>query len=209
MGECIRVSIVDDDSVVRSSLRLMIDRLPRYQVVSSHGSADDALSVLPGISPDVVLLDIRMPGLSGIECARLLRQSLPELRIVMVTAHLDDNLIADAFRFGAVGYVTKPFEPKTIADALEHARQGSIHVEGQVSERFLAWMRGRRGGAVPLLSEREVEVLQFVREGLSDKEIAVRLGLSEATVKSHLRSILAKLKVTSRSGAVAAYFGGY
>jgi len=206
MGKRIRVSIVDDDAVVRTSLRLIIENLPEYELVSSHGSADDALGVLPSLAPAIVLLDVRMPGLSGIECARRLQLQLPEVKIVIITAHLEDALIADAFKAGAVGYLIKPFSPKEIGDALDHVRRGIIHLEGPVAARFSAWMRQRNSRPLVLLSEREVEVLTCVKRGLSDKEIAALLFVSPATIKSHLRKILEKLKVTSRSGAVSAYF---
>lgn len=184
----------------------MVEHLPGYQVVSSHGSTDDALSVLPGATPEIVLLDIRMPGLSGIECARRLKQKMLDLKIIMVTAYLEDALIAEAFRAGAIGYVVKPFAPDVVASALRNAHLGVIHLEGPVSERFSAWMRERRARPLAVLSEREVEVLSLVKRGLSDKEIASRLSVGETTVKSHIRKILGKLKVTSRSGAVSEYF---
>lgn len=206
MNEPTRVSIVDDDSVVRSSLRLMIGRLDNYQLVSSHASADDALELLPGLAPAIVLLDVRMPGMSGITCARRLQLTLPDVRIVMVTAYVEDALIADAFGAGAIGYITKPFRPEKIAQALEHARQGVIHLEGLVSERFSAWMRERSTRPLTVLSERELAVLSRVRRGCSDKEIAHELSVSESTVKGHIRRILSKLKVNSRSAAVSVYF---
>lgn len=209
MGEPVRVSIVDDDSVVRSSLRLIIDRLPGYQLVSSHDSSADALSVLPGIAPAIVLLDIRMPGQSGIECARQLTRKLPGIKLVMVTAYLEDALIADAFRAGAIGYIVKPFKPKTIAAALDHAYRGVIHLEGAVSERFASWLRDRRLKPLPQLTEREIEVLGCVRQGFSDKEIAGQLSLRETTVKGYIRKILGKLNVSSRSGAVSTYFNSF
>jgi DNA-binding NarL/FixJ family response regulator len=206
MGDGIRVSIVDDDALVRLSLRVIIERLSRYELVSTHDSALDALSVLPGMKPDIVLLDIRMPGMSGIECARQLIQKLPSAKLMMVTAYLEEALIAEAFRAGAIGYVLKPFTPETIGNALDCAERGVIHLEGVVSERFSAWLRARRSAGSPELSEREVEVLECVRQGMSDKEIAARLSLSEHTVKSHVRKILGKLKTSSRSGAVSIYF---
>lgn len=206
MPERTRVSIVDDDNVVRTTLRLMIGRLDGFQVVSSHAAAGDALEVLPGLAPEIVLLDIRMPGMSGIECARQLKARLPDVRMVMVTAYIEDALIADAFHAGAIGYVVKPFRPAVIEQALLHARQGAIHLEGVVSERFSGWMRERRISSLARLSERELAVLSQVKVGLSDKEIAQHLAVSESTVKSHVRRILSKLGATSRSGAVSKYF---
>jgi DNA-binding NarL/FixJ family response regulator len=201
-----RVSIVDDDSVVRSTLKLMVGQLDDYEVVSVHATADDALGVVPALAPGIVLLDIRMPGMSGIECARRLTRVLPDVRIVMVTAHLEESLVADAFRAGAIGYLIKPFHRDGIVQALNHAREGVIHLDGAVSKRFSAWMRERRANPSTRLSDREVEILARVRRGLSDKEIAHQMNVSESTVKSHIRKILAKLKVNSRSGAISAYF---
>lgn len=207
MDDRIRVSVVDDDAVVRSALRLMIANDPGYQVVSIHDSTADALSVIPKVLPAIVLLDIRMPGESGIECARKLMQRLPGLKLVMVTAYLEENLIAEAFQAGAIGYLLKPFNPVAVASALDHARLGVIHLEGAVSERFAAWLRDRRVNPATRLSDREVEVLGGVRRGLTDKEIASQLLLSESTIKTYIRKIFQKLGVSSRSGAVSSYFG--
>jgi len=206
MHQRTRVSIVDDDGVVRSTLRLMLGRFDAFELVSAHATAADALEVLPGLAPEIVLLDIRMPGMSGIDCARRLKSALPDVRLVMVTAHLEDALIAEAFHAGAIGYVVKPFHPVGIEQALRYARAGVIHLEGPVSERFAAWMRDRKSKSPAHLSEREVEILSHVKRGLSDKEIARQLSVSEATVKSHVRRILAKLSTNSRSGAVSRYF---
>lgn len=201
-----RVSIVDDDSVVRTSLRLIIGRIEPFELVSAHATAGDALEVIPGLAPEIVLLDIRMPGMSGIDCARRLKSAVPDVRLVMVTAHVEDALIADAFHAGAIGYVVKPFRPAVIEQALLHARDGIIHLEGAVSARFASWMRERKPKSPAPLSERELEVLTGVKQGLSDKEIARQLFVSESTVKSHVRRILSKLKTNSRSGAVSKYF---
>lgn len=206
MSRKLRVSIVDDDIVVRATMKLMVEHVRRCEVVSTHPSGEDALSVLPAVQPDIVLLDIRMPGKSGIECARELRGLVPAAAIVMVTACLEDALIADAFHAGAIGYLVKPCTTADIARAIENASKGAIHLEGPVSERFAAWIRGSRTRPLPALTEREVEVLALVKDGLSDKEIGDRLGLTPATVKAHLRNILRKLKAKSRSGAVSLYF---
>lgn len=206
MGNQIRVSVVDDDAVVRSTLRLIIERLEGFHVASLHAGAEDALEVLPGVAPDVVLVDIRMPGMSGIDCARRLNELLPDTRIVMVTAHVDDDAIASALRAGAVGYVAKPFAPATIAQALNDAVSGVIRLEGEVAARFSTAMRERRPKPKVALSDREVAILSHAREGLSDKEIADRLSVSVSTVKSHMRRVFGKLKAHSRSGAISAYF---
>lgn len=208
MGNEIRVSIVDDDAVVRSTLRLIVDRLEGYELVSLHASAEDALEVLPGLMPDVALVDIRMPGMSGLECARLLKQLLPQTRVVMVTANVEDAAIAEALRAGAVGYVAKPFTPANIAHALQDACRGVIRLEGVVAERFSSAMQDRRPRPAVVLSDRELAILSRARRGASDKEIADELSLSVSTVKSHMRKIFAKLKARSRSGAITAYFDG-
>ncbi|HAV62990.1 MAG TPA: hypothetical protein DCY13_11570 [Verrucomicrobiales bacterium] len=205
-GPTLGISIVDDDAAVRSTLKLMVERLSNCRVVSVHPTGDDAVSVIPSVQPDIVLLDIRMPGLSGIDCARQLHAVLPRLSIVMVTACLDDSLVAHAFQAGAIGYLVKPFNQSDIARAIENASQGSIHLEGPVSERFTAWLQGSSRATSSLLTEREVEVLGLIRDGLSDKEVGDQLGLTPATVKSHVRNILSKLNVRSRSGAVSSYF---
>lgn len=203
----IKVSIVDDDPSVRMSLRMMIGNVAGFTVASMHADAADAIGNIPAANPSIVFMDIRMPGKSGIECTRDLKKLLPGLRVVMVTAQLADALIADAFHAGAIGYLSKPFAPSDIARALECAQRGDIHLQGMVSERFSAWMQSRRPKPMVQLTEREVEVLTRLRQGLSDKEIAVKMGIQESTIKSHVRHVLAKLGSRSRTQAVSRYFG--
>jgi len=207
MGSIAKVSIVDDDPSVRMSLRLMVEKIPGYSVVSLHERADHALAAIPNLLPEIVFMDIRMPGKSGIQCTRELKEIVPALKIVIVTAHLADALIADAFHAGAIGYVVKPVEPGEIARALHCARRGEIYLKGPVSERFSNWMQNSRRKPMVLLTEREIEVLNGVKEGLLDREIAIKLDVRHSTVRAHVRNILAKLDARSRVQAVSKYFG--
>ncbi len=207
MGSIKKVSIVDDDPSVRMSIRLMVEKVRGYQVVSLHDRADHALLGIPALRPEIVFMDIRMPGKSGIECTRELKELLPELKIVIVTAHLADALIADAFRAGAIGYVVKPVQPAELSRALECASRGEIYLKGAVSERFSRWMQSTRRKPMVLLTEREIDVLNAVKEGLSDREIADKMDVRHSTVRTHIRNILTKLGARSRAQAVSIYFG--
>lgn len=207
MGSITKVSIVDDDPSVRMSIRLMVEKVPGYSVVSLHERADHAFAAIPGLRTEIVFMDIRMPGRSGIECTRDLKEIAPDLKIVIVTAHLADALIADAFHAGAIGYVVKPVEPAEIARALDCAKRGEIYLKGAVSERFSNWMQSSRRKPMPMLTEREIEVLNGVKKGLSDREIAEEMAIKESTAKTHVHHILTKLGARSRVHAVSKYFG--
>lgn len=206
MGSITQVSIVDDDPSVRTSIRLMVENVKGYSVVSVHDCANDALKGIPDTQPGIVFMDIRMPGKSGIDCTRELKEMVPSLKVVIVTAHLGDALIADAFRAGAIGYVVKPAKPEEISQALDYASRGEIFLRGAVSERFSNWMRNSRRKSMVPMTEREIEVLDGVKEGLSDRELAEKMSVTLPTVKTHIRNILTKLDARSRAHAVSKYF---
>lgn len=207
MGSNTKVSIVDDDPSVRMSIRLMVENVKGFSVVSLHAGADSAIRGIPDIQSEIVFMDVRMPGKSGIECTRELKELVPGLKIVIVTGHLADALIADAFHAGAIGYVVKPVAPKELAHVLDFAKRGDIYLKGAVSERFSNWMQNRRPKSLPELTEREIAVLDGVKEGWSDREIANHMGIKESTAKSHVHHILTKLGARSRAHAVSRYFG--
>jgi len=207
MGSDTKVSIVDDDPAVLMSIRLMVERVSGYSVASTHERAGEALREIPGVNPKIVFMDVRMPGKSGIECTRELKEIMPQLRIVIVTGHLADALIADAFHAGAIGYVIKPVRPAEIRSTLEFAKRGDIYLKGHVSERFSHWMTSRRPRSMARLTEREIMVLDSVKRGLSDREMANELNITESTAKTHVRNILLKLDARSRAHAVSKYFG--
>jgi DNA-binding NarL/FixJ family response regulator len=206
MRSSTKVSIVDDDPAVRMSIRLLVDKVKGFSVVSLHDGAETAICGIPEIEPDIVFMDIRMPGKSGIECTRELKELVPKTKVLMLTGHVTDTLIADAFQAGATGYLMKPVGFDEMAHVLEFAKKGDIYLTGTVSERFSKWMRKRRPKNRNTLTSREIEVLNGVKRGWSDREIANHLGIKESTTKSHVHHILDKLDARSRTHAVSVFF---
>ena len=201
----IRVSIVEDDNRVRDSLARLIDRSPGFTCVSKHPSAEDALRDLPPHHPNVVLMDINLGGMSGIECVRLLKEVLPETQVMMLTAYEDTQNIFNSLAAGASGYLLKRAPRAELLDAIREVTRGgspmSTHIARLVVQSF------QRPVAAPEpveeLSDREREVLELLSQGLMYKEIAEKLGISFETVRTYIRRIYEKLHVRTRTEAVA------
>lgn len=208
-GRVIRVSLVEDDNPVRESLAVLIDGSPGFRVVHSLGRADEAIRRIPQDPPDVLLMDIRMPRMSGIECVRQLRASLPDLKAIMLTSVEDEDQLFEALRAGACGYLLKRTPPAKILEAIQEAQDGASPITGKMARLLVNFFNsGRQASpALPKISEREREILDALAEGLRNKEIGARLHVSENTVRSHLRTIYEKLQVRSRAEAVAKYLG--
>lgn len=196
-----RILLVDDHEVVRMGLRSLLEDMPNIEVVAEAGSADDAVAACERHLPDVVIMDIRMPGNSGIDACRLITQRWPETQVIMLTSYANDELIADAIRAGAVGYVLKQVGTGELMRALEAVRQGAALLDPAVTRRVLAMMR-RQESETPdpfrELTEREIAVLRLLAEGKSNADIAQRLFLSDKTVRNHVSTILSKLNVSNR-----------
>lgn len=197
----LRILLVDDHEVVRMGLRSLLEDMPDIEVVAEAGSADDAVAACERHLPDVVIMDIRMPGNSGIDACRLITQRWPETQVIMLTSYANDELIADAIRAGAVGYVLKQVGTGELMRALEAVRQGAALLDPAVTRRVLAMMR-RQENETPdpfrELTEREIAVLRLLAEGKSNADIAQRLFLSDKTVRNHVSTILSKLDVSNR-----------
>lgn len=197
----LRILLVDDHEVVRMGLRSLLEDMPDIEVVAEAGSADDAVAACERHLPDVVIMDIRMPGNSGIDACRIITQRWPSTQVIMLTSYADDSLIADAIRAGAVGYVLKQVGTGELMRALEAVRQGAALLDPAVTRRVLAMMR-RQESETPdpfrELTEREIAVLRLLAEGKSNADIAQRLFLSDKTVRNHVSTILSKLNVSNR-----------
>jgi DNA-binding NarL/FixJ family response regulator len=211
----IRVSIVEDDERVRKSLAALIERSGFCELVSAYGSAEEALKELVLNSPDVLLMDIHLPGISGVECVNRLRAidfkgSRPE--IVMLTVYEESQNIFDALQAGATGYLLKRAGSEEILEAIRSVRQGgapmSSHIARKVVQSFrrLPLSPQTQHSDSESLSKREEEVLSLVAQGYINKEIADMTGLSVETVRSYLKNIYKKLHVRSRTAAVMKYF---
>lgn len=198
----LKLMLVDDHEVVRMGLRMLLEQAPDVTIVAEAGSADEAVHLCSIHQPDVVIMDIRMPpGGSGIDACRIIVERWPQTQVIMLTSFANDELIADAIKAGAVGYVLKQVGTGELVRALDAVRQGAALLDPGVTRRVLAMMR-HQGDTKPDpfkdLTERELDVLRLLAEGKSNADIAEALVLSDKTVRNHISVILDKLQVSNR-----------
>ncbi len=206
------VMIVDDHPLVRAAVRQAI-AAPDVEMVAEAATAEDALRVAPEVRPDVLLVDIDLPGMNGLLLARELAPRLPGTRIVMLTASSSERHLVEAIRAGASGYLTKDLAPEALLRAVRGAHRGELAVGRRMSARLVRHLvdASRAGGRseddqeLDTLSSREREVLRLLADGLTDREIAEALTLSPRTVETHVGSILRKLGARNRSEAARRY----
>ena len=205
----ISVSIVEDDAPVRASLAKLIDGSSGCHCVSRHGSAENALQEIPGIKPDVVLMDINLPGINGVECVRRLKPLLPATQIIMLTVYQNTEHIFDALAAGATGYLLKQTPPDELLAAIREAHAGgspmSSHIARKIVQSFQQVVTP--SPEAQSLSPREAQVLDLLAKGFLYKEIAEKTKTTYATVHTHIRHIYEKLHVRSRTEAVARHLG--
>jgi DNA-binding NarL/FixJ family response regulator len=200
----IRVLICDDQEVVREGLRVMLSKVPDLQVVGVARDGAQALDLLPTVRPEVVLMDLKMPGMNGIQATREIRVRFPTVRVVALTTYDADEWVFDAIRSGAAGYVLKDTPVEALAAAVRAAAAGKTPVDPQVAGKLFAHVARSapvNAGRLAELTEREREVLAEVARGRSNAEIAARLHLSEGTVRNYVSTILSKLGVADRTQA--------
>jgi DNA-binding NarL/FixJ family response regulator len=200
----ISVSIVEDDAGVRGSLAQLIDSSPGFRCVSQHPTAEHALQELPKANPQVVLMDIHLPGLSGVECVRRLKPLLPGAQIIMLTVYQNTEHIFNALAAGATGYLLKQTPPADLLAAIRDVQGGGSPMSSHIARKIVQSFQ--KTAPVPdaeNLSPREVQVLDLLTKGYLYKEIADKTGLTYATVHTHIRHIYEKLQVRSRTEAVA------
>lgn len=202
--QIIRVAIVDDDETVREMIAMLIANAENLQFLGGFSGCDDVMENMVEELPDVVLMDINMPGRSGIECVEALRMEIPNLKILMLTNYSDDERIFESLRAGAVGYLLKNSSIEKLSELIKEAYHGGAPMSGEVAQKVLAYFQSQKKNVkyTAELSERESEVLRALTEGLSNKEISAKLFISLPTVRFHLKNIYAKLHVTSRTEAV-------
>ena len=202
MKEIVNVILVDDHEVVRLGLMTLLEDLPWVRVVAEAGSAEEAIQAVERYQPDVVVMDIRMPGESGLDACQEITRRWPDTKVVMLTSFVDDDLIFQAIQAGASGYVLKQVGNESLIGALDAVRRGAALLDPVVTQRVLRRVRetetGRQAAAFRDLSAREMEVLALVAEGKSNIEIAEALFLSEKTARNHVSAILSKLGFSNR-----------
>ena len=200
----IRVLIVDDHAVVREGLRTFLQLQPGIEVVGEAADGGEAIKRAVALAPDVVLMDLVMPGGDGVSAMRALHQRLPGTRVIVLTSFLDDERLMPAVQAGAAGYLLKDVEPAELARAVRTAHAGEALIDPTVAGRLLGVLAAPRPRATAddePLTRREREVLELIAAGCSNKRIALELGIAEKTVKTHVGHLLAKLGVSDRTQA--------
>lgn len=201
----IRVMIVDDHNLVREGLRAMFDSTREIEVVAEAGSGEEAVDMVERFQPDVVLMDISMPGMNGIQATRILREKRPEVKVVILTMLDQEGYVYEAVKAGATGYMLKNTSSEELAQAIKTVHDGKALLHPEATAQLLkefATMAENRGSDYGL-SDREMEVLQLLSEGKTNKQIAKDLWISEQTVKTHVAHIFEKLGTSDRTETVA------
>lgn len=207
-GKKIRVLVADDHPLFRQGLRRALEMVHDMEVVGEAANGIDCVDMARRLRPDVVLLDINMPGLNGLEASRRMKEANPGVRVVILTIHDAEDYLVEAVRAGVEGYVLKDAEPDMIIAAIRASYAGQAFLQPSLAGRLMAGVRHREEAghnaqrAQDVLSRRELEVLQLLAEGASNREISRRLYISEKTVKNHTNSIFRKMDVADRTQAV-------
>ena len=206
----IRVSIVEDDDGIRASLVTLIRRAPALSVTGDFPDAETALKEIPVSPPDVVLMDINLPGMKGVECVRQLKEIMPSVQFLMLTVYEDSDSLFNSFRAGASGYLLKRTAPARLLEAIHDVYHGGSPMTPQLARRVVQYFSRPPGtpSAVSLLTPGERDFLQLLANGYAYKEIADRLQISIDTVRSYVRTVYEKLHVHSRTEAVVKFLRG-
>ena len=208
MSEKIKVMLVDDEQLIRSGLKIMLETYPDIEVIHQAGNGREAFECCQIEVPDVVLMDIRMPDSTGIEGTKLIKEAYPDVKIVMVTTFQDTEYIVEAMQYGASGYLLKDSSYEAIYDGIKVALSGKVVMDATVSEKLVMQPKAQTTTNQQTdisslgLTEREIELIRLVSQGLNNKEISEALFLSEGTVKNNISTILSKLALRDRTQLV-------
>jgi two-component system response regulator DevR len=202
-----RILLVDDHEVVRLGLKALLERHPQFDIIGEASTAREALEMVGNYHPDVVVMDIRLPGTSGIEACEEITSRYPETRVIMLTSYAEDEMLFSAIRAGASGYILKQIASEELVRALEVIGRGEALLDPAVTQRVFQEVRRavkeEEASAFSHLSQQEKHVLLLVSEGKTNREIAKALFLGEGTVRNYVSSILSKLGVSNRAEAAA------
>jgi len=203
----ISVSIVEDNDKLRGTLARLLDRSDGFRCVSQYANAEDAVKDLPRVCPNVVLMDINLPGMNGVQCVRQLKALVPGIQIMMLTVYEDTENIFNALTAGANGYMLKRTPTKELLEAITEVHRGGSPMTMHIARKVVQSLQQTAATAQPTenLSPREQEVLDFLSQGLLYKEISEKLGISYETVHTYIRRIYEKLQVRTRTEAVAKF----
>lgn len=203
--EEITVLLTDDHAIVRQGVRAYLETQPDIKVIGEAGSGEEAIPLCESLAPDIVLMDLLMPGMGGVEATRRVKTISPRTQVIVLTSYHEDEHVVPAIRAGALSYLLKDAAPGEIATAIRKAAVGEVTLSPAIAAQMMKAVSGERKAiettAPSPLTTRELEVIRLIADGLSNTEIAEKLFLSEKTVKSHVSNILAKLHVTDRTQA--------
>ncbi len=204
MSNPITMIIADDHEVVRNGLRSYLETVPDFQVVGEASSGEEAIALVSDLIPDIVLMDLIMPGLDGIETIRQIKKISPRTQVVVLTSYHEDVHIFPALKAGAISYLLKDMKMEKLIEGLNRAAQNEVTLHPLVARRVLQNVDGEKNSEVPLfteLTERELDVLKLIAKGYTNSQIASELVISENTVKGHVSNILSKLHMADRTQA--------
>jgi DNA-binding NarL/FixJ family response regulator len=201
----IQVLICDDQAIIRDGLEMMLKLERNIQVVGKAQDGAEAVELVERLAPDLVLMDLKMPSMNGVEATRQIRARFPQVRVLVLTTYDDDEWVFDAIRAGAAGYLLKDTPREKVVDAIRGTVEGKSFVDPAVAGRLMQQVAGRQAQPashlLAALSEREIDVLRLLARGMSNAEMAAQLHLSEGTVRNHVSAILTKLGVPDRTNA--------
>lgn len=203
----IKVAIIEDNRGLQESLSVLVSGTPGYTFVGAFSDAESALEAMPSLHPDVILMDINLPGMSGIECTARLKMKMPGVQIIIQTVYEESDKIFESLRAGATGYLLKRTPPAKILEAIQDVYNGGSPMSGEIARMVVHSFHNSppAEGPLPELTKRENELLELITKGYRYQEIADKLFISKETVRTHLRNVYDKLQVRSRSEAALRY----
>ncbi len=201
----IKVAIVEDNEIIKETLAAFIDQADGFECAGTYGDAESCLDKINNNLPDILLMDIILPGMNGIECVRRVKTLYPDMNILMLTIHEENDLIFDALCAGACGYLVKKTHPERLLDAIQEAHEGGAPMSSHIARKVTSFFQGNKKIApdADLLTDREQEILKELIKGKTYYSIAVSLNISKDTVRFHIKNIYKKLHVHSQAEAVA------